>query len=123
MPAPLSRWRARLFLRGRQRPYNMPMNRRRLYLILAPHSPGLPARIFRTVHHSVVAAGIAVMLAATVASIHEAYEAALEAAFYAIAAFFLAEYVLRLFTAPERPGGEHYGELRGRLTWAISLGG
>ena len=80
------------------------MNRRRLYLILAPHSPGAPARIFRAVHHWVVAAGIAVMLAATVASIHEAYESALEVAFYAIATFFLLEYVLRLYTAPERPG-------------------
>jgi voltage-gated potassium channel len=99
------------------------MNRRRLYLILAPHSPGLPARIFRTAHHAVVAAGIAVMLAATVQSIHDAYESLLEVAFYAIAAFFLVEYVLRLYTAPERPGGEHYRELSARLTWAISLGG
>ena len=110
-------------MRGRRRSYNGSMNRRRLYLILAPHSPGVPARIFRSVHHSVVAAGIAVMLLATVASIHEAYEWALEAAFYGIAAFFLVEYVLRLFTAPERPGGEHYSELWARLTWAKSIGG
>ena len=99
------------------------MDRRRLYLILAPHSPGAPARVFRIVHHVIVAAGIGVMLAATVSSIHEAYELLLSAAFYIVAAFFLIEYVLRLIAAPERPGGEHYGELRARLTWAMSLGG
>jgi voltage-gated potassium channel len=99
------------------------MDRRRLYRLLAPHSPGMPARIFRTVHHLVVAAGIGVMLAATVASIHEAYEPLLSAIFYLVAAFFLIEYLLRLIAAPERPGGEHYGEWRARLTWALSLGG
>ena len=99
------------------------MNRRRLYRILAPHSLGMLARIFRTAHHSIVAAGIGVMLAATVPSIHEAYESVLSAVFYLVAAFFLIEYLLRLIAAPERPGGEHYEEWRARLTWAISLGG
>ena len=63
--------------------------------VTAAHG-GNPERLFVAGHSA--GAYIAVMLAATVASIHEAYESALEVAFYAIAAFFLLEYVLRLYT-------------------------
>jgi voltage-gated potassium channel len=40
-----------------------------------------------------------------------------------VAGLFLIEYLLRLYVAPERPGGEHYGDFRARLTWATSLAG
>ena len=99
------------------------MNRRRLYLLLRPESPDAAARIFRVVHHLMVAAGIAIMLMTTVAPIEAADGAALAMGFYVVAAFFVAEYVLRLIVAPEAPGGEHRGDLRARLAWATSLGG
>ncbi len=99
------------------------MNRRRLYLLLRPESADSAARIFRVVHHVMVALGIAVMLAATVAPMQAAYGPLLAIGFYLVAAFFVAEYAVRLIAAPEAPGGEHRGTLRARLAWATSLGG
>ena len=99
------------------------MNRRQLYLLLRPESTTSGARIFRLVHHLMVATGVTIMLMTTVASIEAAYGAALAAGFYIVAAFFFAEYVLRLIAAPEAPGGVHRGEFRARLAWAGSLGG
>lgn len=69
------------------------------------------------------AAGIAIMLSATVQAIQEDYRGALAIGFYFVAAFFFAEYVLRLIAAPEAPGGEHRGPFDARLAWALSLGG
>ncbi len=99
------------------------MYRRRLYLLLQPESPGSGARIFRIVHHLMVAAGVAIIMTATVASIEATYGRALAIGFYVVAVFFFAEYVLRLIVAPEAPGGEHRGQHGARLAWAISLGG
>ena len=99
------------------------MDRRRLYLLLDPESGGAAARILRGVHHAMVAAGIAIMLAATVARIRDRYGTALDIAFFAVAAFFAAEYILRLVAAPEAPGAAHHSAWYARLLWAVSLGG
>jgi voltage-gated potassium channel len=99
------------------------MYRRRLYLMLQPENPDNGARIFRLVHHLVVALGIVILLSVTVDSLADAYGELLEVGFYVVAVFFLADYVLRLIVAPEAPGGEHRGPLRTRLAWATSLGG
>src|SRR5690242_10784610 len=99
------------------------MDRRRLYLILRPESAGNAARVFRIVHHVTAAIGLAIMLMTTVVPMEAAYGPVLAGGFYVVAAFFMAEYVLRLIAAPEAPGGEHRGELRARLAWALSLGG
>jgi voltage-gated potassium channel len=99
------------------------MDRRRLYLLLRPECPDAAARIFRLVHHLMVAAGIAIMLAGTVAPMQGSYAAALAIGFYIVAAFFLAEFVLRLFAATEAPGGEHRGPLGAQIAYALSLGG
>jgi len=60
---------------------------------------------------------------AAVAPIQATYGVALAAGFYIVAAFFCAEYVLRLIAAPAAPIGEHCGPLRARLLWVASLGG
>ena len=70
-----------------------------------------------------VAAGIAIMLMTTVAPLQQAYGTALAIGFYTVAAFFFAEYVLRLIAAPEAPGGEHRLPLEAQFAWASSLGG
>ena len=99
------------------------MHRRRLYLLLQPETPDTGARIFRVVHHLMVAAGIAIILSATVGAIADAHGDLLETGFYVVAAFFLAEYVARLIAAPEAPGGEHRRPLESQFAWATSLGG
>lgn len=99
------------------------MDRRSLYRVLDPDSPEELARLYRLVHHVIVAAGIAVMLAFTVDWVRDRYEYLLDTVFFAVAAFFVAEYALRLLAAPEMPGGEHYGEWRARFVWAVSVSG
>ncbi len=99
------------------------MNRRRLYIMLRPESAESEARIFRFVHHVMVAAGIAIMLAVTVESVAAAYGRLLSAGFYIVAAFFLVEYVLRLIAAPEAPGADQRGSVGARIAWAVSIGG
>jgi voltage-gated potassium channel len=63
------------------------------------------------------------MLALTVPDLRGAYGAWLSGAFFVIAAFFVGEYALRLYVAPEVPGGEHRGALGTRFAWALSIGG
>src|SRR6516165_5592828 len=45
-----------------------PMGPVRVYQLLSPETPGTAARVFRGAHHAMVAAGIGIMLADTVAS-------------------------------------------------------
>ena len=99
------------------------MDEERLYQILNPETRDSAARIFRSVHHTMVAAGIGIMLADTVTRWHEAYGEALDAGFQIVCAFFFAEYVLRLIAAPGAPGAAHRGRWPSRLAWATSLGG
>jgi voltage-gated potassium channel len=99
------------------------MDEERLYQILQPEIREPAARIFRGAHHAMVAAGIGIMLADTVAEWREAYGSALEAGFQVVCAFFFAEYILRLIAAPGAPGAAHRGKGRARLAWAKSLGG
>src|SRR5437667_1240680 len=99
------------------------MDGQRLYRLLQPDEPGIRARVFRGVHHAMVALGISIMLADTVEVWRLAWGEALDAGFHIACAFFFAEYVLRLIAAPGAPGAEHRGEWRSRLAWAISIGG
>jgi voltage-gated potassium channel len=99
------------------------MDEERLYRLLYPETRDSPARIFRGVHHTMVAAGIGIMLADTVAPWREAYDQTLDAGFQLVCAFFFAEYLLRLWAAPGAPGAAHHGKWRSRLVWAGSLGG
>jgi len=70
-----------------------------------------------------VAAGIAIMLADTVAEWRLAWAAALDGEFQIVCGFFFAEYVLRLTAAPGAPGAAQRGKWRSRLAWAVSIGG
>jgi voltage-gated potassium channel len=99
------------------------MPRERLYRLLNPESGDAAARLFRIAHHVMVAGGIAIMMDDTVKVWRSAYGTALDAGFVAVSLFFLAEYLLRFFAAPEMPGGEHRGIWQSRLAWATSLGG
>jgi voltage-gated potassium channel len=99
------------------------MNREHLWEILRPDGTGTAARIFRGVHHSLVAAGIGIMLADTVEPWREVYGELLENAFHLICVCFFAELLLRLIAAPGNPAAEHRKAWRARLGWALSFGG
>jgi voltage-gated potassium channel len=99
------------------------MDRRHLYHLLQPGNPDVAAWVWRSVHHIAVAAGIGVMLALTVLEMQSAYGDLLTDAFDLVAVFFVLDYLLRFYVAPEAPGGEVRGAWRSRLSWAMSLGG
>jgi len=99
------------------------MGYERLYQLLQPETPDTPARVFRGIHHVMVAAGIAVMLADTVAEWRLAWAGALDGGFQIVCGFFLAEYALRLTAAPGAPGARRRRNWRARLAWAASIGG
>ena len=99
------------------------MEYERLYQLVQPEAPGTAARVFRGIHHAMVAAGIGIMMVDTVAPWREAWAVTLDAAFQVVGAFFFAEYALRLIAAPGAPGAEHRGRWRSRLGWAASVGG
>jgi voltage-gated potassium channel len=99
------------------------MDEEHLYRTLHPDTREPAARIFRGMHHAMVAAGVGIMLADTVAPWRQSYGDVLDAGFQLVCAFFFAEYVLRLWAAPGAPGAAHHGNWRSRLAWARSLGG
>jgi hypothetical protein len=99
------------------------MNQERLYEILRPDSARMHAKIFRGVHHFMVAAGIAVMLADTVEPWREAYGELFENGFHLISAFFVAEFLSRLMGALGTPGTEYRPGWWARLNWCFSTGG
>lgn len=99
------------------------MSPARLYAILQPETQDGAARIFRGVHHAMVAIGIGIVFADSVAPWRRTYGPALDAEFRVVAAFFCAEYVLRLVAAGGAPGAEHRGARRARLAWAASWQG
>jgi voltage-gated potassium channel len=98
------------------------MRSERLYRLLDPDASG-PARAFRVLHHAMVAAGIGVMIADTEEAFRLEWSGELDAGFWIVCAFFVAEYVLRLAAAPAAPGAELHGRWRSRLDWARSMGG
>jgi voltage-gated potassium channel len=99
------------------------MSCERLYQLLQPETAGAAARGFRAVHHAMVAAGVAIMLADTVAPWRQAHFRLFDNGFQAVCAFFFAEYWLRLAAASGAPGAAHRGSWRPRLAWAVSVGG
>lgn len=99
------------------------MDRQHLYRILQAGAAGAVGRVWRGVHHAMVAVGIGVMMALTVEDLRASYDDLLTDVFYVVAIFFVGEYAVRLYVAPEAPGAEHRGALRSRFAWAVSLGG
>src|SRR5277367_1780281 len=87
--------------------YNRLMDHQHLYRLLRPGSQETAARIWRGIHHAMVAAGIGVFLALTVVEWRQAHGRALSSVFFVVAAFFVLEYLLRLYAAAGAPGGEH----------------
>jgi voltage-gated potassium channel len=98
------------------------MSWERVYRNLQPETSGTTARVFRSAHHTMVAAGIAIMLADTVKTWRQAHHQALDVGFQIACAFFFAEYLLRLAAAPGAPAA-HRRRWRARLSWAVSAGG
>jgi voltage-gated potassium channel len=99
------------------------ISRRAVYETLDPTLLGAKSRVFRAVHHLLVIVGVLTVMLDTVPAISAAWSGVLVAVFNLALAFFTAEYLLRLYAAPEAPWGHADGEWRERLRWARSLHG
>ena len=99
------------------------VNEARFYEILRSDSVEVRGRLFRVMHHSMVAAGVAILLADTVEPWRAAYGGVLADVFHLVCIFFIVEYLLRLACAPSAPGAVDRAAWRARLDWACSLGG
>jgi voltage-gated potassium channel len=95
----------------------------RLYWLFDPECSGTASRVFRGAHHTLLAAGIGIMLANTTHVWRQHWAAELDLGFRIVCVFFLAEYILRLAAAPGAPGADHRSQWRSRLSWALSIGG
>jgi len=94
--------------------------RRLVYETVEPLGPRRGAFSFRIVHHCAVVIGIGAMLLGTVPDIAANYRLSLTLAFDGALGFFVIEYLLRLYAAPEmsRRPIEETGS--GRLRWLFS---
>jgi voltage-gated potassium channel len=99
------------------------VNEARLYEILRPDSAEGPGILFRALHHLMVAAGLAVILADTVEPWQAAHGDAFAGVFHFVSVFFIAEFLLRVTCAPAAPGADGRATWRARLGWTCSIGG
>ena len=96
---------------------------RAIYNALDPHHHGRAAEAFRIAHHGLVIVGIASVILSTVPRIVENYAAILTIAFHLALAFFVVEYVLRIYSIPAAPWAHPRHSWRDRLQWARSFAG
>lgn len=99
------------------------MSRQYLYRLLQRDNSEPAALVWRGIHHTIVAAGLCIMVALTVAAFRDAYGDALTDAFDLVALFFVFDYALRFYAAAGAPGSEHRGVWRSRWAWLTSFSG
>jgi voltage-gated potassium channel len=97
--------------------------RHHVYETVDPATPHPASRVFRAVHHLAVIAGIGAMIAETMPALAASYRTMLTVAYDGALAFFVAEYLLRLYAAAEAPWAHSGEEWKARLHWARSLAG
>jgi voltage-gated potassium channel len=97
--------------------------RQRIYEILDEESHSHAARRVRAVEIAIILSGIAAVSMGTVDVIGPGTRQIAAGLTGLVAVLFLAEYVVRLWVAPEHPHGEGVAENRVRLRWAMSAAG
>jgi len=95
----------------------------RIYHWLNPDTTTFPARCFRAIHHTLVAAGLAAVVMDTVAKVHAKLAVALDAIFLIALAFFAIEYAARVWVAAGAPWAPAGRPWKARGHWAKSAGG
>jgi voltage-gated potassium channel len=97
--------------------------RARVYAILRYSDNSPDGRRWRSFHLFILGSGLLAVTLSSIESLPDFVDQMLAVVIALVAAVFLVEYVLRLWTAPEAPG---YGDLpdkRARLRWAFSATG
>ncbi|MBS0335620.1 MAG: cyclic nucleotide-binding domain-containing protein [Proteobacteria bacterium] len=94
--------------------------RTRLYALLDPASHGHSARQVRALEVALILVGISSVSAGTVDGLPAEARSVAAAVTGIVAALFFAEYLARLWVAPESPHSHHVSAARARLRWMVS---
>ena len=97
--------------------------RTKIHGLLDPESHAHGARQVRTLEVLLILVGISAVSAGTVASLPSGSRAAAAVIAGVVAAIFFAEYLLRLWVAPESPHAHHEPPARSRIKWVLSVEG
>ncbi len=97
--------------------------RAQVFEILRPNEPSPGARRWRTAHLVVLAIGLLAVILLSIDEILTPHRVILRGAIWGVTFFFLVEYAIRLWVAPEIPQLSYMAPLRARLHWAVSLPG
>jgi voltage-gated potassium channel len=94
-----------------------------MFDILRPNDPTPGARRWRTAHLVVLSIGLLAVILLSIDEMLSPHRAILRGAIWSVTFFFLVEYVIRLWVAPESPQMADMPPFRARLRWAMSLPG
>ncbi len=97
--------------------------RAQVYTILRPYDPSPPARRWRVFHLTVLAVGLLAVILLSIDEFADGHRIYLRAGIWAVTLIFLAEYVVRLWVAPEISLYTDMRPMRARLHWIVSLPG
>jgi voltage-gated potassium channel len=97
--------------------------RSQVFAILRPNDPGPAARRWRTIHLVVLFVGLLAVILLSVDELPGGRKFLLRGAIWGVTAFFLVEYIVRLWIAPEIPQFDELSPTRARLRWACTVPG
>ncbi len=100
-----------------------PSLRARLYQVLRPHDASAGARQWRQLHLLVLAAGLLAVALTTLNDLPAPTRRLLTVVTLVVSAFFLVEYLARLWVAPEAPSESRHTPAHARAHWAASIPG
>jgi voltage-gated potassium channel len=94
-----------------------------VFTILRPNDPSPAARRWRSIHLIVLGIGMLAVILLSIDELAVGHREILRIAIWLVTAFFLLEYVVRLWVAPEIPRFDELSPTQARLRWAVSLPG
>lgn len=97
--------------------------RSQVFAILRPNDPSTAARRWRSLHLVVLGVGLLAVILLSVDELPMGRKVLLRSAIWVVTAFFLVEYVARLWVAPEVPRFDELSPARARLRWAVTVPG
>lgn len=100
-----------------------PSARARVYAVLRPSDPGHAGRQWRAFHLIVLAAGLLAVALLSVEGLPPRFDQFLTVIVEVVAIVFFAEYIIRLWTAPESARFAGLSDGMARLRWALSGNG
>ncbi len=97
--------------------------RSQVFSVLRPSEPTPAARRWRAFHLIVLTVGLLAVILLSIDEFASGHRIYLRGAIWVVTIFFLVEYLVRLWIAPEMPLYAEMRPMRARLRWAVTLPG